>query len=468
MTEPTNNNSGSGKNLNDLFRESIGQQEFSPSPKVWRNLNWKLLIRELKQFNFINIPKLALVSVSTGLVIIASLTYWVLQPGGYHTPATGPETHAPVVIQPSTQKSIPVKPEEKPVTLTEKPSAQYPAGANPVHSTGMTAKRNLNAVTLIASNTVVENTLTVTATPVNAETPAGSVATREEPATKQFSNTGIQPLVPLVFSNFETWPSTDTLSFIRSGEVFKYVRDKIPVSSFFSANLDIAPEMALYRSNGSTNQEFNYWVNAEIAYHFSRFSVHTGLGLGYTYDEGIYKMQYRSNDSVSFYKEVIGYYTDPANPAKIIYITRNHAIYDSITHMADDRTRNRYTYLQIPLLLGYDVFETRRFCLGIEAGPAFSFLINERKAEPSINIPDGRLILLQDNTPPRQPTNWQLWVRLSIGYQFTKNWGLVISPYYKYFLTSPVQSSESGTPTTQAIGLDVGIQYLFGRKINKK
>ena len=462
MTQPTNKSSGSGKDLDDLFRDHIGQQEFSPSPKVWRNLNWKLLIRELKQFNFINVSKLALVSATGGLVIIASLTFWALQPAGYNVTSAKPETPSAAIVQPSRQQSIIAKPSERPFSVSEKPSVQHLSEANPVHAASTPLKRNLTAGTLIASNTVIENTKTVTASPVS------TAEKSEGQTTNQASYTGIHTLVPLVFSNFDTWPSLDTISFIRSGEVFRYVREKMPVPTFFSANLGIAPEMALYRSNGATTQEFNYWANAEVAYHFSRFSVHTGLGLGYTYDEGIYKIRYRSNDSVSFYKEVIGYYTDPKNPLNIIYITRNHAIYDSITHMADDRTRNRYTYLQIPLLLGYNVFETQRFCLGIEAGPAFSFLISEKKAEPSIDIPNGRLILLQDNTPSRQPTNWQLWVRLSIEYQFTRNWGLVIKPYYKYFLTSPAQSSESVSPTTQAFGLDVGIQYLFGRKSNKK
>jgi len=462
MSQPTNNNSGSGKDLDDLFRDTIGQQEFPPSPKVWRNLNWRLLVRELIHFNFINIPKLALVSATGGLVILASLTYWVLQPGGVHAISTQPETPAASVIQPSIQQSSIAQPAEKPVSVSEKLSVRPLTSAKPVPSASIHPEHGLSSRTLIASNTVIENTLTVS------ETPIISAETREVKTTTRDSYTGIRPLDPLVFSSFDLGPATDTISFIRSGEVFKYVREKAPVPSFFSANIGIAPEMALYRSGGVTTQEFNYWANAEIAYHFSRFSVHTGIGLGYTYDEGIYKIRYRSNDSVSFYKEVIGYYTDPVDPSKIIYITRNHAIYDSITHLADDRTRNRYTYLQIPLLLGYDIFETRKFSLSIEAGPAFSFLISQKKAEPLIDIPNGRLILLQDNSPSQQPVNWQLWVRLSIGYQFTKNWGLVIKPYYKYYLTSPAQSTESRNPSAQAIGLDVGIQYLFGRKSKKK
>ncbi|MCX6287041.1 MAG: hypothetical protein NTY96_08000 [Bacteroidetes bacterium] len=463
MSQPSNNNSGSGKNFDDLFRESIGKQEFTPSPGVWKSLNWKLMIRELMQFNFVNIPKLALVSASGGLIIVASLTYWALQSDSKSTTLERPEIHPETLVRPSASLNIVSVPTTEPVIVSEKPAIQTKlSGANPILRAGAPLKRNFAAGALIASNARIEKTVPP------AEPTTNPVEENNAETSNPVSFTGINSLDPLVFSNFDLSPALDTISFIRSGEVFKYVRETMPVPSFFSADIGIAPEMALYRSNGATTKEFNYWANAGIAYHYSRFSIRTGLGLGYTYDEGIYKMQYRSNDSVSFYKEVIGYYPDPSNPSRIIYITRNHAIYDSVTHIADDRTRNRFTYLQIPLLLGYNVFETPRFCLGFEAGPAISFLINERKAQPSIDIPNGRLIKLQDNSPARLSTNWQLWVRLTIEYQFTKHLGLVINPYYKYFLTSPTQSPENGTRTNQAFGLDVGIQYQFGRKSNKK
>jgi hypothetical protein len=290
--------------------------------------------------------------------------------------------------------------------------------------------------------------------------------TKEASQANETSSLVIEPLNSLDFSGFTV--TDDTLTFVRNGEVFKYVREKIPVPSFFSANLGVAPELSVYTSNGTSTAQGNYWLNAGLAYHFSRFSVRTGLGIGYTYDEGKYLVSYRSNDSVSYYRKVIGYIQDPANPGHLIYITRNQAIYDSLNHIADDRTRNRYTYIQVPLLIGYSIYETSRFRLGFEIGPAVSFLIGSKKAEPVVDYPNGRLIKVEDNTPSRLSTNWQLWLDLSIEYQFTRNWGLSINPYYKYFITNQFQSTESGTPDSQAFGLDIGIQYFFGRKDHKK
>ena len=462
MSQPSNN-SGSGKNLDDLFRESIGKQEFTPSPRVWKSLNLKLLIRELEHFNFINVSKLAILSAAGSIIVVATLSYWAFFSGNASTSMVSSVVPEKVTVPPSTQQNISGKLMPEPGSASSKPLAhQEIKEVKPIQTAIVPARQKQSGGSLIASSAKIEKTLTVSepfsSQPVqnNGETIAAA------------ANSDISSLDPLGFSTFDVSPSLDTISFIRSGEVFKYVREKMPVPSFFSADIGLAPEMALYRSNGTGTSEFNYWANAGIAYHYSRFSIRTGLGLGYTFDEGSYRLQYRSNDSVSFYKEVIGYYPDPSDPSRIIYVTRNHALYDSVTHIADDRTRNRYTYLQIPLLLGYTIFETPRLCLGIEAGPAISFLINEKKAQADINIPNGRLIKLDDNSTSRLPTNWQLWARLTIEYQFTKHWGLIINPYYKYFLTSPAQSPETGNRTTQAFGLDIGIQYQFGRKSNKK
>ena len=462
MSQPTNPNSEPGKNLDDLFRDALGKQEYTPSHGLWRNLSWKLLLRELMRFNFTNVPNLALFSVSGGLILTAALTYLALNSdSAIKTSAVA----NPQSISKEYTSSVNTAQSQPSVRTVSLPEAQAViksvAELKSVKPSPPSPKLNPNEGALLATSARVEKFIP-SAPPVNTNDFSNTKTTISAADSK------LESLDPLEFSSFDLKPSTDTLSFTRSGEVFKYVREKIPVPSFFSVTAGISPEMALYRSNGTSTREFNYWANAGIAYHYSRFSVSTGIGLGYTYDEGSYSIQYRSNDSVSYYKEVTGYYVEPGNPSNIIYITRNHAIYDSVTHIADDRTRNRYAYLQVPLLIGYSLIETPRFSMGIEAGPAISFLINEKKAQPVIDIPGGRLIKLEDYSPSRLPTNWQLWVKLSISYQFTKNWGIMFNPYYKYFLTSPTQSAESGNRTTQAFGIDIGIQYLFGRKSPKK
>jgi len=469
MSQPENNNSGPGKNLDNLFRDAIGRQEFKPSPGVWKNLSWKLLIRELAHFNFTNVPRLALVTASGGLIVVASLTFWALYDGSEPPRLNSSATALPAAEAPAPQ-TTPAVPQQNAAEIKATVTQNSSISGNSASSSHLVPVKSAVAEVpahrqpaLIASNTHINSK-----TAVSEPTAASEAGSSSLNSSERMPSGSIGSIEALAFSNFDILPADDTMSIVRAGEVYKYVREPAPVPSFFSADLGIAPEMALYNNAGSSRQEFNYWANAGIAYHYSRFSIRTGIGYGVTYDEGVYKVEYRSNDSVSFFREVVGYYPDPKNPSNIIYITRNHVIYDSVTHIADDRTRNRYSYLQVPLLIGYNVLETPRFNLGFEAGPAVAFLIGEKAAQPVIDIPNGRLVKLENSTPARVSTNWQLWVKLSIGYQFTKNWGFVINPYYKYYLTTPAHSDETGSVNTQAFGVDVGIRYLFGRKSNKK
>ena len=111
------------------------------------------------------------------------------------------------------------------------------------------------------------------------EVPSMPSETQEITEANESSLFVIDPINSLDFNGFTIFGTADTLTFIRSGEVYKYVREKMPVPSFFSANLGIAPELSVYSSNGTNTTQGNYWLNAGFAYHFSRFSVRTGLGI---------------------------------------------------------------------------------------------------------------------------------------------------------------------------------------------
>jgi len=476
MSQLNDQNPGMEKNLDKLFRDAIGNQEVTPSPKVWKNLNFKLLIKELLHFNFTNVPRLAFVTAAGSLVVVASLTYWISN-GSDSSPVPARDIPSNPAVKSTAIQGLVKSAEVKQPALTASSNSNIASGTSASSSISRATKTNslpssagAAPVKIMASNTkplirtIPEDAAMQSA--AEPETPALPTVVKETAGADKGSLFAVDPLNSLGFNGFIT--AEDTLTFIRNGEVFKYVRDKIPPTSFFSVNLGVAPEMSVYHSDGTSTVQGNYWLNAGFAYHFSRFSVRTGLGIGYTYDDGKYVVNYRSNDSVSYYRKVIGYIQDPANPGHIIYIIRNQAIYDSVNHIADDRTRDRYTYIQVPLLLGYTVYETPRFRLGFEIGPAVNFLVGSKKADLYVDIPNGRLIKLEDDTPARVFTNWQVWVDLTLEYQFTRNWGLSINPYYKYFITNPYQSAESGTPTSQSFGLDIGIQYFFGRKVIKK
>lgn len=314
------------------------------------------------------------------------------------------------------------------------------------------------------------------AAPKSSESPQGipvTAVTSERDLSGPVQMTEVSPVItqgiPFIF-DIQPAPDltrdllADTLRLSIPGMSDKLVlREKIPSPNFFSASLSVSPEMSIYKSN-TTNYEMNCWMNLGAAYHISGFSVASGISLGYVFDDGKYRVDYQSKDSIGYYESVTGFTVNPENPGEIIYTIVLKNVYDTILHVADDRTRNRYTYIQIPLLFGYRLLETSRFGLTLQAGPAVSFLIGKKEAQPSIDYPNARIIRITDNTPVRNSVSWQLWVSLRLDYQITRRFSLFAEPTYRYSFKVYQPGTEGTTTNTNSFGLGIGVQYNFGSR----
>jgi len=138
-------------------------------------------------------------------------------------------------------------------------------------------------------------------------------------------------------------------------------------------------------------------------------------------------------------------------------------VYDSLVHMADPRANNRYTYLQIPLLLGYRFFETERLGLTFRTGPALLILLGTRKAAPEISYPNARILLVNEETPSRIQTGWQVWAGINLEYRMTRRMSFYAEPSFKYNLRSPAGKENEQYKAPWAVGLGLGIQYNIGK-----
>jgi hypothetical protein len=150
----------------------------------------------------------------------------------------------------------------------------------------------------------------------------------------------------------------------------------------------------------------------------------------------------------------------------VVFTTKDIPVYDSLQHVADDRAVNRYTYLRIPLMLGFELVETNHFSLGIKAGPAISFLIGTKEALPFIDYPNARLIRVENNTLSRVKMNWEIQAALDLEYSLVKNFSLYAQPYYKHYF-KPFATKESTSTSVKdpySIGIEVGARFNFGQK----
>jgi hypothetical protein len=459
MKDKGNNRIDGGRQIDDLFRQGLEDLRPEPSQDLWKGINRKLWWDEISHFTFTNLSKVFLIGGIAGMMtlITALMVVVVPQTNGSHENST-----SGFAEQDPPNSSLVI-----PISSLSNQSDIPPAGK-------ILETQNENVIP--AENIVQTGILS-------------SVNTDEDLPENRYSSSGLTSFSNAVLSSAKEinqekdqgFPSfmapfyNEELLVINTANSQPLVAPTLiqnigqgnpPIPRFFSVDMGVTPEVT-FNSNNSSKSEMNFSGDVGFNYHFGRFSIRSGIGISYITDDGIYRIDYKSNDSVGFYNMVVSYAVNQQDPSEIIYQTQRVVVYDSLQHIADDRTRNRYTYLQVPLFAGFRILETKRLGLTIHAGPMVSFLIGKKEAQPVIDYPNARIIRIDNNTPVRIKTNWQLWLGLRLDYKISKEFSLFAEPSYTYYLKPVVDQKEAPATNPYSVGLGIGIQYNFGRKTYK-
>ena len=445
MSEERKPQADANSGLDNLFRNTLDSHQIEPSGGLWKGISRKLLRAELAHFNFINLPKAFWIGAA-GAVLVGMIFLVNQIPDG----KTTENDYAPIVLKKSPDGKANVSVQQTHLH----PGSPVLASNN---STRIVKTNKTDHAAIVSSETV-------SLIPSNTE----NQSREDQVINSQVSNTSSYELkyLPVLNStNLFTSEAEDTLlRFTNPKGIMNIpVKTKVEIPQFYTFNLGISPELSIYR-NADRYSETNYWLNTGVTYHAGRFSIQTGVGLGYIFDHANYRVNYKSKDSIGYFTSIISFIVNPGNI--VVFTTKDIPVYDSLQHIADDRAINRYTYLQIPLMLGYELFETNHFSLGIKAGPAISFLIGTKEALPFIDYPNARLIRVENNTLSRVKMNWEIQAALDLEYRLVKNFSIYAQPYYKHYF-KPFETGES-TPNSArdpySVGIEVGARFNFGQK----
>ncbi len=469
MSEERKPQADANSGLDNLFRNTLDSHQVEPSRGLWKGISRKLLRAELAHFNFINLPKAFWIGAA-GAVLVGMILLVNQIPDG----KTTENDYAPIVLKKN--------PDGK-ATAAASGNQTVHTGRNPVAITGSSSAMVVQQTHLHAgsqvlasnnSNRIIETNKTNHAAIVSPETvslipsntekqsPEGNVINSQVRNTNSYE---LKYLPVLNSTNLFTSEADDTLlRFTNLNGIMNIpLKTKVEIPQFYTFNLGISPELSLYRT-ADRYSETNYWLNTGVTYHAGRFSIQTGVGLGYIFDHANYRVNYKSKDSIGYFTSIISFIVNPGNI--VVFTTKDFPVYDSLQHIADDRAINRYTYLQIPLMLGYELFETNHFSLGIKVGPAISFLIGTKEALPFIDYPNARLIRVENNTLSRVKMNWEIQAALDLEYRLVKNFSMYAQPYYKHYF-KPFATGESTSTSAKdpySIGIEVGARFNFGQK----
>ncbi len=447
--------------MDEFMRKTLEGHRIEPKPGLWKGISRTLLWRELTRFNFTNLSVKYRIAGTAGLMFLAAAIYYIL-PGAASTetstrePVAGVKVSEPMSVVNIGGSSTHTVTRSAPDPLkvghvsTQAPAPARPVLAKPVSAPKPQAYAYHFPRQSKQQHAAVDNLMAENMQP----SPSGNTF-----VVSPFTEQEISPLVPVGTSFLVLNPQTDTIITISNPNgLFRVLKAKPTAAQFFSLNFGVTPEMSFY-SNPEPYSKVNVWVDGRVSYHFSRFSLTTGAGLGYVYDQGKYKTEYKSKDSIGYFTSVISYTIGSNN--EVIYNTVKKSVYDSLIHQNDYRTLNRYAYLQVPLLLGYRFYEGGRVSMTFQAGPAVSFLLGTRKSSAVIDYPNARIIRVDDNTPDRVTTNWQVWGDLLVEIRMNKKCSLYFEPSCKYYLNPMVEQENVTMKSPWSVGLGVGLQFNF-------
>ena len=478
MSEEQKTQTDASGGLDALFRKTLDNQQIEPSRGVWRGISRKLLRVELAHFNFINIPKVYWIGAATAVIV--GMIFLLNQIADRKSTEND---HAPIIIKNNTQRNLSAITSKPKTVITRRKMITGTTNSitQPIPNSSSVQQTQLNAGSpALASN---NSTRIIKTNKTNNETtiPSGTTLltlTRSEDQSRegqiivpQVRNTNSYELkyIP-VLSMTSLFPSGEEDTLLRftnlNGITNIPLKTKVEIPQFFTFNMGISPELSVYR-NTDRYTETNYWLNTGVTYHMGRFSIQTGVGLGYVFDHGDYRVNYKSKDSIGFFTSIVSFIVTPGNV--IVFTTKDIPVYDSLQHLADDRAISRYTYLHIPLMLGYELVETNRFSFGIKAGPAISLLIGSKEASPFIDYPNARLIRIEDNSLSRVKFNWEIQVALDLEYRLVKNFSIYAEPSYKHYF-KPFETQESNLTSAKdpySVGIEIGARFNLGLKKNK-
>jgi hypothetical protein len=223
------------------------------------------------------------------------------------------------------------------------------------------------------------------------------------------------------------------------------------------AGATFMPSVLFYDPNPNNT---GWSAGLDLQYSRSRLNVYAGIGVSRFRDKGSWQIQYETYDSVGYYTNVTSFRVHPDQPGKVIFETTQNAVYDSVPHLTIEERTNVYTYIDIPVGIGLDVYKNKRFSLAVKAGLKFSFLAGSEEPTVDISIAEASELNIHRDVPTRLNTTWRFTAGLEASYLLSDRLSMRLEPVYEQYLRSVYVN----TPDFQAkipylIGVNVGIRY---------
>ena len=216
-----------------------------------------------------------------------------------------------------------------------------------------------------------------------------------------------------------------------------------PRNRLFSAGLYYSPEWMFNILEANKNMRADN-LGLEGTFHFGPYSVGTGVGISIS--KGTNEIVIGYNDYLGTYKglDSIVFKWDASHTHLFpVYYYTDKVVYDTLLKLDYSYYEKRYIYLQIPIKLGYDFIRNKIFTLGVRVGPTLSILLQSSAKSASYDLGKDRIVQLNNVTPDRVQTNWQISAGINAGIRLTRRFGLEVEPDIRYYFNSVYEKPDN-------------------------
>jgi len=200
-------------------------------------------------------------------------------------------------------------------------------------------------------------------------------------------------------------------------------------------------------------------MGVEGTFHLGNYSVRTGLGLSIT--NGWHEVLVQSNPYLGAYKALdsitFSWSKDGTKLNPTYYMTGTN-VYDTAREYTYSYVQKRYTYLQVPLMLGYDFWKNNWLRLGVRAGAVMSLLLNTENLTTTYDPGKDRIVSINNVTPDRIQLNWQAIGGINASIGWSRRFSIELEPEIRYYFNSVYESSEI---TTKPWSIGVRAAFLI-------
>jgi hypothetical protein len=184
----------------------------------------------------------------------------------------------------------------------------------------------------------------------------------------------------------------------------------------------------------------------EGTFHFDRFSVRTGAGLSIA--QGTNELVVEYNDFLGTYNKLDSMDFTWNEPIKdytpTMYISHKE-VWDSLMKLEYARVVKRYTYIQVPMIMGYDFWQTGRISIGVRVGPVMSILLATKQLSAAYDPGTKRVISINDIAPQQVNLNWQVMGGINAAFRLTDALKFEIEPCARYYFNSVYEMPANNT-----------------------